>query len=363
MPAAQAPVASFASGATRQYAAYLDRKVAGLAVLLACATACFVASICVGAVTIPAVEVGRALLGLGQGGRFEVIVWNIRLPQALAASLAGSGLAAAGVAMQSILRNPLGSPFTLGISQAGAFGAAFAVMILGAGVMQNSTVGAVRILSPFTTTACAFACSLAAALVIIAVSRLRGSTPEVMVLCGVALGALFTAGTMFLQFFASDVQLAAMVFWTFGDVARAGWREIGILAAVVGFAVVYFGLRRWDYNALDAGDETARGLGVAVEAVRLRGMLVASLLTAAIVAFLGVIGFVGLLCPHMVRRLMGDDHRFLLPGSCLAGAALLLAADVAARLVLAPHALPVSTLTAMLGAPAFLFLLVRGRGR
>jgi iron complex transport system permease protein len=218
----------------------------------------------------------RALAGVGKSKRFHIIVWQIRLPQVLTAVVAGAGLAVGGTVMQSILRNPLGSPFTLGISHAAAFGAAFSVMILG-------------------------------------------------------------AGTMFLQFFADDVQLAAMVFWTFGDVARAGWNELAVLAVVTLSATLYFISNAWNYNAVDAGDETARGLGVRVERVRLTGMLAASLVTAVIVSFLGIIGFVGLVCPHMVRRLIGGDNRFLLPASAVLGALLLLVSDTAARLIRAPH--------------------------
>jgi iron complex transport system permease protein len=199
-----------------------------------------------------------------------------------------------------------------------------------------------------------------AAGVIILVSRARGATPEVMVLTGVALGALFTAGTMFLQYFADDVQLAAMVFWTFGDVARASWTELGLLASVTGLSAAYLLFRSWDYNAIDAGDETAKGLGVRVEKVRLTGMLVASLVTAVIVSFLGVIGFVGLVVPHMVRRIIGGDNRFLMPATVICGALLLLISDTLARMMLAPHVLPVSVLTAFMGAPAFIYLIVRG---
>jgi iron complex transport system permease protein len=202
-----------------------------------------------------------------------------------------------------------------------------------------------------------------AAAVIIAVSRLRGASPETMILTGVALGALFTAGTMFLQFFADDVQLAAMVFWTFGDVGRASWSELGLFSAVTALATLYFIVNGWNYNAVDAGDETAQGLGVRVERIRLLGMLVASLVTAVIVAFLGIIGFVGLVCPHMVRRLIGGDHRFLLPATVVAGGLLLLVSDTVARLILAPHLLPVSILTAFMGAPAFIYLLIRGYRR
>jgi len=319
-------------------------------------------SVSVGAVTVPLREVVRVLTG-GGGGRWQTIVMQIRLPQALAAVAAGAGLSVSGVAMQSILRNPLGSPFTLGISNAAAFGAAFSVMFLGTGAMQSTAADAVSVADPYLTTLSAFAASLLATGVILAISRIRRASPEVMVLTGVAMGSLFTAGTMVLQYFADDVQLAAMVFWTFGDLGRASWRELSVMAAVAAAASVYFLAHRLNYNAMDAGDETARGLGVAVHRLRLAGMLIASLVTATIISFVGVIGFVGLVCPHMVRRIVGDDHRFLIPGSLIAGSGLLLAADTAARLVLAPQVLPVAVVTAFIGAPAFIVLLVRGYRR
>lgn len=351
----------FADGAPpEEYRRYIGFKLACLAAAAAALAACLAVSISLGAADVPVADVVKSLLGFEVSKRFELIIWSIRLPQALTDVAAGAGLAVAGAAMQSILRNPLGSPFTLGISHAAAFGAAFSVMVLSGGVMASTSVGAVTITSPCVTTAAAFAASLAAAGVIILVSRTRGATPEVMVLTGVALGALFTAGTMFLQFFADDVQLAAMVFWTFGDTARADWAELAVVAAVTAAGSVYFLLNAWSYNAIDAGDETAKGLGVRVERTRVVGMLIASLLTAVIIAFLGIIGFVGLVVPHMVRRVIGSDHRFLIPASVLVGALLLLASDTAARLMLAPHVLPVSVLTAFLGAPVFIYLIVKG---
>ena len=210
------------------------------------------------------------------------------------------------------------------------------------------------------TTISAFIFSMIATGIILGISKIRSASPEVMVLAGVALGSLFTAGTMFLQYFADDVQLAAMVFWTFGDTARASWSELGLITIVVLFSIVYFIYNRWNYNAIDAGDETAKGLGVNVERVRLWGMVIASFVTSIVVAFLGVIGFVGLICPHMVRKLIGDDHRFLIPATCVVGGLLLLAADTAARLILAPHLLPVAVLTSFLGAPVFIYLIIRG---
>ncbi len=149
-----------------------------------------------------------------------------------------------GAVMQSVLRNPLGSPFTLGISHAAAFGAAFSVMIPGSGTMASTQVGTVSISNPYVTTGTAFFFSMMTSFFIVAVARMRSAKPEAMILAGVALGALFTAGTMFLQFFADDVQLAAMVFWTFGDVARAGWKELGILVGVTLAATLYFEKRR-----------------------------------------------------------------------------------------------------------------------
>jgi iron complex transport system permease protein len=352
----------FAKGTRNQvYSRYIGRKTAFVFIGLLLLGLVILYSISTGAARIPLSDVVRALAGVGQSKRFNLIVWQIRLPQVLAAVVAGAGLSVGGAVMQSVLRNPLGSPFTLGISHAAAFGAAFSVMILGSGTMAGTQAGAVTISNLYVTTGTAFLFSMLASFTIVIVSRMRGAKPETMILAGVALGALFTAGTMFLQFFADDMQLAAMVFWTFGDVARAGWNELAVLTGVTTVATLYFFFNAWDYNAVDAGDETARGLGVRVERVRLTGMLAASLVTAVIVSFLGIIGFVGLVCPHMVRRLIGGDNRFLLPASAVLGAVLLVVSDTAARLILTPHLLPVSILTAFMGAPVFMLLIVKGR--
>jgi iron complex transport system permease protein len=343
-----------------EYTRYIGRKIAVILAGMGALTALLVAGIAMGPVSISPVDVVLTLAGRSVSERLDIIVLNIRLPQALSAVAAGAGLAVSGAVMQSILRNPLGSPFTLGLSHAAAFGAALAVMVMGTGTMSSSSVGAISISSPYATTAVAFAFCLLNAGVIIAVSKLRQVTAEVMILTGIALGSLFTAGTMFLQYFADDTQLAAMVFWTFGDTARASWRQLAIISVATVLLALYFQYNSWSYNAIDAGDETARGLGVRVDRVRVLGMLATSLLTSVIVSFLGIIGFVGLVCPHLVRRLIGSDMRFLIPASLIAGAVLLLASDTAARLLLSPHVLPVSVLTAFLGAPVFIALIIRG---
>jgi iron complex transport system permease protein len=182
-----------------------------------------------------------------------------------------------------------------------------------------------------------------------------------MVLAGVAIASLFSAGLLAIQYFVDDTHLASIVFWQFGDVSRSTWQELGLITLITLIGSVYIFYKRWDYNAIDAGEETARGLGVNVEQTRIFGMIVASMISATIVAFLGIIGFVGLVCPHMMRRFVGDDHRFLIPATIVCGAVLLLVSDTAARTLIAPHVLPVAVLTAFLGAPVFIYLIIKGR--
>jgi iron complex transport system permease protein len=322
-----------------------------------------IVSVSLGAVRIPVSEVFFTLTGQTISTRSDIIIWNIRLPQSLTAIAAGGGLAVSGVVMQSILRNPLASPVTLGLSHAAAFGAAFSVMFFNSGVMKSSGPGSIVISNPYTTTLSAFVFCLISTGIILIVSSLRRTSPEVMILCGVAMGWIFMAGTLFLQFFADDIQLASMVFWTFGDTARASWNELGLISIVLICSLIYFFMNKWNYNAIDAGDETAKGLGVNVQKVRIIGMLMASVVTSTIVALLGNIGFIGLVCPHMMRRIIGDDHRFLIPGTCIAGFILLIAADTTARLLLSPHILPVAIITSFLGAPVFIYLIIKGYGR
>jgi iron complex transport system permease protein len=184
-----------------------------------------------------------------------------------------------------------------------------------------------------------------------------------VVLAGVAFGSLFSAASTLIQYFAEDVQVAAMVFWTFGDLGRVAWQEVGLLAILTLGAFLYFLFHRWDYNALDSGEDTAQSLGVPVEQIRFRSMLAASLITAVSVSFTGIIGFIGLIAPQMMRRVLGVDHRFLIPASAISGAALLLFADTVARTLVSPVVLPVGAITSFFGAPLFLFLLAKGYTR
>jgi len=346
-----------------QYHKNIYLKLLFGAVVAALLTAAILYAIAVGSYRLTIAEVVSILLMRDLDSTAHHVIWNIRLPRILTAIISGAGLSIAGAAMQSILRNPLGSPFTLGISSAAAFGAAVALGFLGAGTMTSSAAEASIIINnPYLVTMCAFASSLVATAVILILAQLKGATPETMILTGVALGSLFTAGTTFIQYFSDQVRIAAIVFWTFGDVGKAGWNDLAVISAVTFPAVVYFIINSWNYNTLKAGDETAKSLGVNVERTRVIGMLLSSLLTAVIVSFIGIIGFVGLVIPHIVRRFIGGNEIYLLPLSAITGGLLLLGADTLARTVIAPVVLPVGILTSFMGAPLFIYLVVKGRG-
>jgi iron complex transport system permease protein len=344
-----------------RYRGQVRRRLLFLGVALAFLVVLILIGITLGSSRLPLARVVAACTGRADAVTAR-IMWCIRLPRVLAAVLAGMALAVSGAAMQSILKNPLGSPFTLGISQAAAFGAAFAIIFLNAGSLQSSSTDAVILNNPYLVSGMAFLWSMVATVFILIMARWRGVTPETMVLTGVVVGSLFNAAITGLEYVANDIQLASVVFWTFGDLGRASWRDFGILAVVIVPVTVYFIRNSWNYNAMNTGDETAQSLGLNLARLRTRGMVAASLVTALVVSFFGIIGFVGLAAPHMVRRMIGNEERFLLPGAALFGGVFLLAADTAARTVMAPVVLPVGILTSFLGGPLFLYLLFKGRG-
>ena len=335
-----------------------------LAAMLLPVALCFAVS--VGAVSIPFRDTIFILCGGDAEPRLVRTILSIRLPQALTAVVAGAGLAVAGATMQGVLRNPLCTPFTLGISHAAAFGAAL-TLVFGGGIAnimeENLTkIGMHADFARSSVAIGAFATAMITAGLIMLLSRTQGTRTETIILIGVALGSLFSAGLMFLQYMADDARLAAIVYWTFGDTARANWADLTVITLIVVPISVYFVMQSWNYNALIFGEETALGLGVPAKRLRIVTMMLASLITAVLVSLLGIIGFVGLVVPHFARLLIGSDYRFLLPFSLLFGALLLLLADTAARLVFAPRILPVSILTAFIGAPVFLSLLLRKKG-
>ena len=281
----------------------------------------------------------------------QAVVWDLRMPRILTALVAGAGLALAGAVMQCTLRNPLASPFTLGIAAAAGFGAALAI-VLGVGF-----AGAGK----YVIIANAFCFSLLAVFLVYTLSTLRGVTSETLVLAGIAFNFLFGAFSSLLQYFGRSEDVKAVVFWLMGSLHAASWERLLPVSGV--FLICFPLLMRycWDLNALALGDDTARSLGTRAERVRVVAMVLATLVTASIICFTGIIGFVCLIAPHMVRMIIGPDHRFLLPGSCITGAILLLGADSVARTVAAPIEIPVGIVTSLLGVPLFVYLLLTRR--
>lgn len=309
----------------------------------------------IGSINIPFSEVITDIFTFNREGNGRII-WNVRMVRIIGAILAGAGLAVAGTVMQCILRNPLSSPYTLGVSNAAAFGAAAAIVFAGSGSMMFSGI---TIDNPYITTIFSFVFSMIATGTILILTKVTRVTAETMVLAGIAISAIFSAGLSFTQYVATDAQLANIVSWMFGDIGRATWSWNTFVFATLLPILVYFFYKRWNYNAMDAGEETAKGLGVNTERDRLIGMVLTSILCSVIVSFFGIIAFIGLLAPHIARMIIGGDHRYLIPASLLIGAMILIASDLVGKTILSPEVIPVGIITSLLGGPLFIYLLVR----
>ncbi|MFG3493849.1 FecCD family ABC transporter permease [Streptomyces sp. NPDC047928] len=311
-----------------------------------------------GAYRIPLGDVVASLQArVGLGGHAlersaESVLWNIRLPRVVLAALVGGSLGCAGALMQGVFGNPLAEPGVIGVSAGAAVGAVGAI-----------TLG-LSFLGTWTVTACAFASGLATVLLVYVMSRSGGRTEVVtLILTGIAVNAFAGALIGLFVFFADNAQLTQITFWQLGSLAQATWPKVlAVLpCAAAGLLVAPLYARRLDLLAL--GERPARHLGVDVERLRMVLVVVVALLTAAAVAVAGIVSFVGLVVPHLLRMANGPGHRFLVPGSALGGAVVLLAADLAARTAAAPAELPLGVLTALVGSPFFFWLLRRTRRR
>ncbi len=345
----------------KQYDAFLQKKsiVFALSVLVTVLISLFAVS--AGSLKIPVTDVLSTIFG-GGNARTQTVVMNIRLPRVVTAVIVGAALAASGAVMQCVLRNPLASASTLGVSHGAAFGAALGIIVFGGGVVNSdSAATAVSINNPYIVTICAFLCGSLSTFVVIALSGLKKDLgPGGFILAGVALSSLFAGGSTLLQYFADETKISTVVFWTFGNLGATSWPELSILGIVLFLAMLFFSLNRWNYNAMAGGADTAKSLGVNTRAVMLVSMSICSLTSAVAVSFVGIISFVGLVAPHMMRRFVGNDYRYLIPSSAVAGGLLLILADTFGRLIIAPVILPIGAITSFLGAPLFLFILFKG---
>ncbi|PLX36002.1 MAG: iron-siderophore ABC transporter permease [Hyphomicrobiales bacterium] len=299
----------------------------------------------------PQAVLSTLIYGRESDPMMAAIVFNVRLPMTVMALVVGASLGVAGVEMQTILGNPLASPYTLGFSAAAGFGAALAILV---GIQ-------LPLLAALTVPTVAFAFATFACLIVYALARARGVTSEIMILSGIATLFLFQSAQSLVQYLAAPEVLQQIVFWLFGSLLKATWTSVTISGLIFLFAVGALIPDFWRLTALRLGDERVRSLGINVDRLRLRVFVLVSLLTAGAVAFVGTIGFVGLVAPHLARMAVGEDQRFLVPASGLAGAFVMVAASVASKMISPGAIIPIGIVTAVVGVPFMFALILKSR--
>jgi iron complex transport system permease protein len=361
---------------TRLYHTLQKRKRLVLLTLAAILILSSILATGIGSVYIPPQDVlavfGHALfpdlISSPDNGMADLIVLSFRLPRILLTILAGVALATAGAVMQGLLRNPLVSPFTLGLSSAASFGAAlmivlgpaiFGTLFAGTILLAGVTFSVKSVLLIFS----AFICGWLSVILVYFISRTKNTSQAIMILAGVVIGYLFQAGLLALKYISNDDALREIVTWLMGGMWGATWPTIVILLPIVLVCFILIECRAWDLNTLSGGDDVAKNLGINVQRFRISGLLIVSFAASACLAFTGIIGFVGLMAPHICRMLIGNDYRYLLPASALLGALILLISDTVARVIFAPIEIPVGIIMYILGGLFFLFLITRGHGR
>lgn len=283
----------------------------------------------------------------------HVILYDIRLPAALTAVIVGASLSVAGVQMQTVLDNPLASPFTLGVSAAASFGAALG-FVLGVPLLPSKFI-------TYAIPLNAFIMSMVAVLSIERIARWRNMNNVLIVLLGTTLVFAFTALLQALQYAVPEQALAAVVFWTMGSLARTDSSQLLFITAIFLVVTFFFMRNSWALTAMSLGEVRATAMGIPVARLRLKTIVLSSLLASVCVAFVGSIGFIGLIGPHIARMLVGGEQRFLIPASAFCGAALLSAASVTSKIIFTGQLLPIGIVTSLVGVPLFFILIIRGK--
>lgn len=334
------------------YRRLIARRIAIVAGLGALCIAAFVLDVMTGPSDLTPRQVLAGLFSSGELTPPQAAIVDLRLRYALMAVLVGAALSLAGAEMQTILNNPLASPFTLGVSSAASFGAALAIVLgIGFPFLERDWIVPLN----------AFLCAFGSVLLLQAMARSRNAGVETVVLLGIALVFAFNALVAFIQFVSSQEALQQLVFWSMGSLSRATSPNVYVMLAVLA-VIAPFALRAsHGLTALRLGEDRARSFGVNVERLRFLSLLRVSILAATAVAFVGTIGFIGLVGPHIARLLLGEDHRFLLPASLLTGALIMSLASAVSKLLVAGATIPVGIVTSMIGVPVFLFLIFRKR--
>lgn len=351
------PVVPLLAGIRRPGAAAPTRRHLVFTVLIALLGASFVANVGMGAVDIsPAAVLGILCkhagvdIGVAFTAQQDAVLWNIRLPRVVLAVCVGGGLALAGAALQAIFRNPLADSGLIGASSGAALGA-IGLIVLGFAPIGQASIAVA-----------AFAGALVATFFVYTIARSEGRTEVVtLILTGVAMNAIAGGLIGLMNFVATDAQLRTIVFWSLGSLGGATWDQVIPVAVLVAVGSGLLLRLATPLNLMALGESEAYHLGVSTERLRLQVIALSALVAGTAVAVAGIVGFVGLVIPHLLRLLIGPDHRYLLPASPIAGAALLLLADLFARTVVIPRELPLGVVTALIGGPYFLFILVRTR--
>jgi iron complex transport system permease protein len=342
-----------ASGLQTQYARLVRWRVGALCLMALAVLGLLLVDVATGPSTFP---LDQLLLGLWSPDALpleqRVILFEVRLPRALLAVLVGAALGLAGAEMQTVLNNPLASPFTLGISAGASVGASLVVLSGWTFALWNENLA---------LTLGAFGGALVATMLIVWLAWRQGASSETVVLFGIALLFSFEALLWLLQYIADSNALQQIVFWTMGSLNRATTAKTGLLAVVLAACGLWAARDAWQMTALRAGEEQARSLGLAVERLRLLVLIRISLLAATALSFVGTIGFVGLVGPHIARLVVGEDHRHYLPGAVLAGAIMVSGASVLSKSLVPGVVLPIGIVTALIGVPLFILLLLRRR--
>lgn len=324
--------------------------LAGLVVLLLCSV---LLDLALGPASYSLGEVLGAFFSPDSASpQVRVVMWDIRLPVALMAVAVGAALSLAGAQMQTILNNPLASPFTLGISAAASFGAALGLAF---------GVALFPLAAQFMVPLNAFIMAMLSALLIHFLSMRRGVTAETIVLLGIALVFTFNALLALVQFFATEQAVAAVVFWTMGSLTKATWPKLGVVCLVILITLPVFAKRAWALTALRLGDDKAASFGINVRSLRFQTLIMVSLLASFPVAFVGTIGFIGLVGPHIARMLIGEDQRFFLPASLLTGSLILSASSVVSKTLIPGAIFPIGVVTSLIGVPFFISLILGGK--
>lgn len=337
-----------------KYKSFLKRKKVLLIIMLIMIIILSLTSIALGAIKLPLSKILESVF-TSKGEKLDrYVVLSIRIPRVMLALLSGVALGAAGAVMQSILRNPLASPFTLGLSNGAAFGAALAI-VLGKSIFNLKLIQT----SPLLIASNAFVFGALSLAIVYGIAKIKGASTSTLLLSGVAIGSIFSAGLSILKYFSNNEALKDLDIWLMGGFWGANIKNIKILLPIVAIGLIILVIYSQNINAITLGEDVAKTLGINVKSTVLIALISVTIMCSASIAFTGVIGFVGLISPHISRAIIGNDNRYMILSSSMVGALILLLSDTLARTIISPVELPVGIITSVIGSPFFIYIILK----